>query len=390
MAEMSLYRYTIEMRYTIDKIETVIDSSHIHYIMIDYDYDFSNMPIILSKVAIDKNMLDHMINNKNPKITFIVKKYLKDVYPRIEEDYIKGEFIYFFTNEINSRKDLDYNKSNTREDIFEIVDIGLMSEEMINSNKYIINGIINNVPLISVLTGILGNRSMVIEEPRNRNVNMIVPPITTRASFISYLNDNYILYDTTYRFFYDFNKTYLVSSSGKPIPDNNYINSIIFDIRNTAKIDAKEQGMEINNKNKVYNIPVDRSNISILNDKISQRSYNSIITVDDTGEYNKADLTTTVTAANNISKIQRLTSNNLEIVNNLKSSIDNNLTGINIVKQELDNSIFTINKEYVINNYSEMKEYNGKYILSRKREIFQRDNDTFLSTIILTMRKLIS
>ena len=71
------YRYNIEVQYEYDKQLVVLDCTQIHSLIIDYDYDNRNMPIMFLKASIDKNILDDMIKNSTTKtITMIISKYI--------------------------------------------------------------------------------------------------------------------------------------------------------------------------------------------------------------------------------------------------------------------------------------------------------------------------
>ena len=61
---------------------------------------------------------------------------------------------------------------------------------------------------------------------------------------------------------------------------------------------------------------------------------------------------------------------------------------INICKNNLDTNIFTLNKRISINNIDRYSENNGNYLLSRKREIYIREDDTFNMQMVLNLRKI--
>ena len=72
MADTVQIRYSAELSYINEnKEETIIDSAKITSIMIDYDYEKNNMPILMLNLKIEKNLLDEIIinavNNTLPK-----------------------------------------------------------------------------------------------------------------------------------------------------------------------------------------------------------------------------------------------------------------------------------------------------------------------------------
>lgn len=389
---INIYRYSITLDYMKDKKLYTLNNNNIHSMTIDYDYDNKNMPIIIMQVAVDKDLLDHMIKNSTTNtITLTIKKYIKDANPKIEENYIKDEFIYFLPNDLNYNKDLDYHSSNAeREDIYRIINIGLMPQKIINNNKKVINGILNGVSMTSILVSYLSDRKLLLEPPLRKSVSLIVPPLSTVTSFIKHINNNYNIYSTSYRLFYDFDKTYMLSTNSTNIQaKSDLMNTVIININNTIKPESKVQGMEINYKNKAYILEIDPLDISIGEDKATQRSYDSIIGVGSNGNYSKVNLNVSKNnATNGNTRIERFTNSSTEKVSNIKSDIETRNTIVNVVKNELDTSVFTMNKEYIINNYEQLRDKNGKFILSRKREIYVRDDHNYVLTNILTLRRI--
>jgi len=388
------YRYSIELRYMKDKTECVLDTTNIHYMLIDYDYDNKNMPVIIMKLAIDKNLLDDMIkNSSNKTVTLIIQKYIYDSSPSIKEDYIRKEFIYFLSDNINYTKDLDYSGENTdREDIHRIVEIGLMDQDMINSNKKVINTVVQSGNLSSLLLMYLGDSRILMEPVNNININnFIVPPLNSKTQFIRYIDNCFNLYNSRYRLFYDFDKTYLLGSTGNAIPSKEEkATSIFINVDNTAVPESKTQGMYIDYKKRAYILEVDTQNIAIAEDKATHRSVTKIIGVGSDGNTSEADIANSKNNKSTNIEIRRMINNNTDNVSNIKSDIDNYSTMVSITKTELDSSIFTINKEYTINNYDQLKDKTGRFLLSRKREIYTRDDHNYILTSILSLRKVIS
>ena len=88
--------------------------------------------------------------------------------------------------------------------------------------------------------------------------------------------------------------------------------------------------------------------------------------------------------------LERLPNNKLKIIDNLKRQIEDKSIYVNIVKTELDSSIFTINRQYIIRNFDTLGRNTGKFLLSRKREVYTLDNDNFILSCVLTFRKILS
>lgn len=390
------YRYNIEVQYEYDKQLVVLDCTQIHSLIIDYDYDNRNMPIMFLKASIDKNILDDMIKNSTTKtITMIISKYIYNDAMKLKENYIKDTFIYFLPKDMNSNKDLDYNNyTKDSIDIYKKVTIGLMKLDNIVNNKRIINDVFRDTTIVNMILKYLSHMKLVIEPISNTNTipSFIIPPISSISEYIKFLDDYFTLYPTGYRLFYDYNVTYLISSSGKHIDTNDSNNySVIINVNNTITEESKIQGMEIDRKQKTYFIEVDSKDINMFQDEATDKTYNTILGIGSDGSNNKVKLNTeNIDHSIEKTRIERIPNNNLKILNNMKRKIEDKSIYVNVVKTELDTSILTINREYIIRNFDKLGYRNGKFLLSRKREIYTLDNDNFILSCILTFRKILS
>ena len=387
---IGVYRYKIRLQYIINNEEYIIDYKNIHNLLIDYDYDKKNRPVIFATISIDKNILDHMIkNSKEDTINLTISKYntLSGIY--IEEEYIKGEFIYFLPDNLNYNKSLDYSgiESDT-EDKFKPVTIGLMMKRLIDDNKVMINDIVKDTSMINIIYKHMSHMNVLIEPLKHTDVlkRFIIPPLTTISNFINYIDDYCSLYDTKYRLFFDHDKTYLISSNGDSIKsqEEDYF-SIIMNINNTTTSASKYQGMTVDNFTNSYVIDIDANDIEVYKDEDTIRSKNIIIGVDNDGNTKKSIIDKE--GSTDKVKIGRINNNNLDKVELAVKDLKNS-TIINIVKSDLDTSVITINKQYLIKNYVDLKENDGKYLLIRKREVFTREGDEFVLTNLLTMKKI--
>ena len=394
--ENNQYRYTIKLEYMYDKQLVIIETAQIHSLIIDYDYDKRNMPIMFLKASIDKNVLDHMIKNSSTNnITVIVSKFIYNMTPKIEQAYIRDRFIYFLPKDKNVDKDLDYNNyTKDAEDIYKTVTIGLMKLDNINNNKILVNDVFINTTISNMLLKYLSHMKLLIEPISNTKTidRFIVPPITSVTNLIKYFDDYFGLYSTPYRLFYDYDKTYLLSSSGNGIAqygDEGY--SVILNVNNTTKLESKLQGVEVDRKQKAYFIDVDSKDISMYQDEATDKNFNTIITVDGNGNYKKVKLNTeNIDTTKEKTLVERVHNDNLEIANKMKRIIEDKSICVNVVKTEIDTSKITINKEYIIRNFDKLGYRNGKFLLSRKREIYTLDNDNFILSCIMTFRKILS
>lgn len=387
------YRYSIYLKYMYNNKEILLDGTMLKAIAIDYSYDTRHMPIILITALIDKNIVDDMIKSVDKKtITLSISKYINNSNMKLKEDYIKDQFRYYLsTNDLNPEDDLDYSKETANsKDIYRKITIGLLKDELIQNNKVLINDVISNTSLINVLVNHLSHMKLLIEPVNNTIINRLsIPALNTISKFVQYIDDNYNIYNNEYRLFYDFDMTYLLSSSGKAIQSiKEDITSIIVRVNNNTGPNNGIQGMEIDAKQKAYIIEVPTNDINYNEDKATHVSYDTIIGIDSSGNYKKTALKDN--ASGSRVRIERTPNGNLDNIETLKSSINNKSFVINLTKSHIDTSVFTINKEYHIKNYDKLKDKDGRFLLARKREIYTQDNGEFILTCVLSFRKAIS
>lgn len=384
------YKYNIQLTYMKDDIEINLDYKNILTMAIDYNYEKKNMPTLLIRVGIDKSIIDHMISNKNNTIILSITKFKESNGIHIRKPVIKSEFFYFLDNNMSFTDDIDYGNKENKEnkDIYKIISLGLIQKDIVLNNKTLINTVYKDTHLLDIICDVFKEKNLVIEPfVNNDDVKcLIVPPMETVSKFLTYLDDRYTFYNTPYRFFYDFNKTYLLSSSGKGVPvKNEKYNAIFIYVDNTITDQSKFDGMKEDSELKAYMINVDAAAINISVDKATTISYNQIIGVNSEGEYQSVNINSNLDGDRY--KVTRINNERFDLLDNLKNELESNNIVINIIKGELDSTVFTLNKEYYIKNYNKLADKNGKFLLSAKKEIYIKESEYFNMTTILTLKK---
>lgn len=394
-----IYRYTAELQYIKDDKPKIFDSKHIKSIVIDYDYEKNNMPLIYLNIALDKGVLDDMIiNNGKGLVNFTIYKYISNnETTSVKTIYIRDQFVYFIGDDINFKKEIDAfdKKKQDEEQLFKVINIGLMKLDHLNKNKKSFGGIYNGTTMINMIQ-IATSHLPILIEPITYNTSLkqiIVPPTRTVSSMLKFLNNIAVFYDTPYRFFMDFDTTYLLSSSGKPVlkkGEKNACNSVSISIRSTATELAKIQGMTTDNKQKIYKIEFNSVDTAMNVNRGIEKSYNNITTIETTNTSGTSKINVNNSEyMNSHNKLIRVQNNNTNMISNIKSSLQLSAITIDINKNDLDSSVFTINKEYHIKDHDVYgPEYDGRYLLARKRELYIREDETYIMNTMLTMKQL--
>jgi hypothetical protein len=211
------------------------------------------------------------------------------------------------------------------------------------------------------------------------------------SSYIRYLNDSLgVFYDTPYRFFIDFDSTYIVSSSGNPIrARNQYIYTIVIDIKEIDPEDtSEEQGAYVDIRAGKYTIGVNTANVEYTKNHVTNKLVNKVTVVNSKGEVfeqvlkdNQAKVTGT------INQIVNISNNDQNVINAISHEIESSNITLSIVKNDLDASMFTLNKEYIIKDPLH-NEYNGRYILTHSKQLFIKQNGTFIMSTVLSFKKV--
>lgn len=400
------YKYRVKWNYNCEKDGEVYDllPAQIDIIIIDKFFDQLNMPTIFINTSIDKNMMDKMIDGQDTDTIFLsISKYNVDDPIATEVSYINKRFIYFInTDDTNYTKNYDYDDEQDKErtDIFMKTTIGLMDYEAITNNQKvnygvfngsIVDGIkINTFKNIDVVHRYTKHMKILIEPMDPKDINeMQLTPVPTVSKILSQMDDFKSFYDTPYRFFIDFDKAYLISSSGEPIPaiDDN-ITTIICNI-----IDAEvpeDQGFAIYNNAYVFN--VNSKFTSFESDRTTGKISGNINTVTGIGELSDDNVLKNTPGNSNIglktSELIRIKNSNEKKTTTITSNIDTNLFKLVIKKAHVDTSIFKINKEFFVNNHSSKSEFDGKYIISRLQEYYSFEENELTSMVVLFLRKL--
>ena len=392
------YNYKIVLKYiNSTNIEVEIDSTQIQYILIDKDFENINMPVITIFGSIEKNILDDMIRHSNDNlVTLGIYKYDNtNQNDNITEKYFNDKFIYMLNEDLSRTDKLDNPQgidSKTGNRQYKEVTIFLIQQDAINNNRQTINGVYHNASMNSLIlqsTNYLGNMLLEPIKYDTRFDQVIIPPIDSISNYIRYLNDNLgVFYDSPYRFFIDFDTTYLVSSSGNAIrARNQYIYTIVIDIREIDSNISEEPGAYVDLKSGKYTIGIDASKVEYVKNNVTNKIVNKVTVINSKGdvfeqdiEDNKAKVTST------INQIMNISNNDQNVINNISYSVESANVTITIVKNDLDASLFTLNKEYIINDPVH-DSYAGHYILLQVKQLFIKQNENFIMSTVLKFKK---
>ena len=209
------YGASIELAFNYNGDRERINPRKIVYVMIESDYENNQTPIIYVSLSVDIALYGKILKYKN-EATFYLSINKSNLNSRnsLNKNHIEGNFAYIpsNTNE-NYQKELETQESTSAQSSYKNILIGLISVELNNILRKCFNSVYKDVDTETLLGIALNDTNYVVESPKYNTVykQLLVPPLTSRYKFIDYIFSLDPFYDSRFRFFIDFDKTYLTS-----------------------------------------------------------------------------------------------------------------------------------------------------------------------------------
>lgn len=392
------FRYAVDASFLLGSTKSQILTESIQNVICKYDYETKHMPIVYVGLKLQDYIYDMMVKNIDTGfIVLTVYKYSnEDTRISQKEVYFRKTFSYFMPQDMtyNEKKILNSELlESEKERAYRVCILGLFDMDIVNKNGVYTNQLFRDSDMQSIIHYCTSHINNFIVEPFKDNEKLdfcFVPPNLTVNKMLHYLNSVHSFYDTGYRYFNDFNHSYLLSNKGNAVgASTENFDTIIVRIMDTDEYNTKLLSMEIDRTQNAYIMYIDRQYVNISIDHMKDKQYHKIIGTDTLGNTVEKDLNipTNEEGTEKI-KLSRLYNGNLDYINTIKDAIENNSVVINIVKGEIDTTILTPNKEYLVRNYSSFKEYDGRYMLAYKREVLVKQSTDFISNTIFGLRKI--
>jgi len=149
----------------------------------------------------------------------------------------------------------------------------------------------------------------------------------------------------------------------------------------------EHDGMYINKSQKNYQINVASIDTDLKRNQTLEKSYTSLTATTTAGDKKDTELKVNKSQYSNEKKsIVRISNNNTNMLANIQGDIDSAAITFTMNKVGLDTSVLHINKSYVIRNFDSHAELDGDFLLSRKVDIFTRDDQDFELNTLLSFR----
>lgn len=378
------YTATINLAFDYNGQRNNIPSENIIYVLIESDYENQVLPIIYISVSVDTDLYGKIIKYKDTaKFYLNIQKKNKNSITSISKETISGSFSY-----IASATNPNYTQElsgNSVGNSYKRIMIGLVSIELTNKLRKSFNGIFNNIDCNTLISMALEETNCIVEKPKYNDYyeSLLIPPITSRYKLLEFIFNRNPFYDTNFRYFMDFEKSYLVSKNGEAVDaGDGQLTSIIVDIRSITENEAYYEGIEI--KNGAYYVYINPSDSNVILNEGIEKVANQIVAVDEDEETSFIDLDINNTSGSTTKQMFIRTDNPFLY----KNEFETDTIIVEIIKKNIDGSIFTPNKCISVNNYGEYAKYNGKFIIIYKREFYKCVAGEFILSCIVGLKKI--
>lgn len=395
MAISLAYEYKVLCMYINgSKSEEILPES-ITNIIINCDYDTRNTPTVYMGIKINSALYDKMVlTQESARIILKVSRSNKNSSSPIYKDYINEEFTYSMTTDADYYDKLEKaaGTSNKVGVNYKMGYLSLLRLDNIDNNKHFVNTIIKNSNMSSIIHKFTSHMNMIMEPLHTDKLfpHLVIPPIETVSKLLKYLNSKSVFYRGGYRYFIDFDRVYLLSEEGNYVNDyTGTYSSVIINVQEPTNDLAQQTGIITDGYSNAYIINVSAVNTQMNVKKTEDKIFNTIIGIDSYG--NKKELSLDIprtSGSNDKPRLEKIQSDNLDFIDCIKSRIENSSIVLNITKTEMDASVITPNKVYTVRNYEKFKEYDGRFVLSTRKEILVNQNGIFTGSLLMGLRKI--
>ena len=436
--EYKQYKYFLEsdLVYTDKKGKSLsINKELIKVIIIERDYEYSNLPFIMIRGGVqdttllriatglpDGNM--HLkiskgvpgFDNKNSESynggenassQYINKQpYIDDTFQVMMEDQSLRLYEKFASKDTNTTSNEDTVKDNTERNNEEVMNIGLVKKEHLSRPKTIINTIVpagtSTLDILAFFFSEAGFNNVLISKPQNINNNkdLIIPPMTFLDA-LAYYNQLRGIYTSRYRFFQDFKRTYMLDTSGKCTAyEKKEPMKIIMFVNSYGQDSSKTYGMGTLNKTsntgaslaerQELTLSIPQNNVDIKTDGAfaKEKNFSSIYSIN---MRNASTIGANVKGMDGYENtvIRRNIYTNPYLNAGESRAVGESNIVIRVTLIDIDIDAFTPNKEYIFQfgsaNYADLQ---GSYRLIKVTTMLERNSDEFSMYALAEFRKV--
>ena len=391
------YRYKIKLQYlnTANNTATDIKNECLKSLIIDHNYDVNCMPVLFANVKLDKALVDDMIKNMDSNLLIMnITKYDNTTDFKLEALCFREKFIYFFPDDVNKMDPADYNdetNATMKGDTYRELTIGLLCLKHVNNNKVKCELTAKKITMYNIVKYLTSHINNMVIEPFTYNEifeQFNLKPQDSVNKALEYLNNYRVFYSSPYRYYQDFSFAYILSSSGRATERKDELySSVVIQIRDIDEDDANNTGVITNKSTGTYELYVNYANTQVYDNTIMNKSRNKVLGITTSGS---SSATLKNNASYSTTKIRsiRLNNDNIHMLDNMKYKDNTENFLVYFSKNDLDTELLTLNKRISIRNIDRYQEFNGEYLLYRKREIYLREDESFVLNSMINLKRI--
>ena len=274
-----------------------ITAENIKILVRDSNYEKENLTKGMLRLMLDKNFMDKLIMLANNASIFLYcEKILYDQNNQpisstpVQTDW-SGEYTYVASSDINYNKEIDYmgDNSQDKKDVYKEIMLGIFFKAANERNNCTENRVIRETSIQNTVIKSMDSMPLLIEPFDYNNVidQLAIPPQESLVKFIDFMNQYKVFYETPYRFFIDAKCTYLLSSSGQATEcKNEKYSSVYFDVFSLVQTGGFIEGMEEDDTNKRYVVPILVKDTNYIMDKTRSKYMSEIEAIMDPAKEN--------------------------------------------------------------------------------------------------------
>lgn len=386
------YKSKIEFRWTNKNMSEIIEPTYVSNVIIDRDFDNTNAPIIYMIANLPTTLCNRMVSNqKTASLHLKISHYnILENNPAYEVD-IDEDFSYIMptntdTNEEIAQGEIEHSGI---ESAYSRLTIGLLNKKVLDDNRKTLESTIyrkiNKTTLVYL--GLKHVKKLCINNISDKDIDSFaMPTMSSVNDYLKYIDEEYSIYKLGYRYFHDFDITYLLNESGTYIPNGKKeFKLVTINIDSNIAENSNNLGMHILSDS--YQIDVSSTDSDVTIDKNTISAVTQIVQVDDVkGKINTVSL-------KDKEDSNQFSTEKIEYIRDTRNASRIRYDArkyevcINISKAYIDDELFTPNKVYKVSNYKKYKDHDGRYILYRKQTVYENKDGEFIPTTSLSLRK---